>query len=94
MRAFRRQGQPREPGVRRPIVRSAWKLFVLVLAPAVFLFMAAFDGEESTSSVRHATWYCADDGHGPPRHLEQPRIGLHRCTDDELHDACYWSGVV
>ena len=67
---------------------------MLVVAPAVFLFMTAFPSEEDTSNVGRATWYCADGGHGPPRRLEPPRVGLHQCSDDELHDAGYWSGVV
>jgi hypothetical protein len=80
--------------VRRPIVRTVLQLLALVVAPAVFLVVTAFGNDDSTSHVRQATWYCADDGRGPPRQLEQSRVGLHQCTDDEMHDAGYWSGVV
>jgi hypothetical protein len=79
---------------RRPIVRSVWQLLVLVVAPVVFLCLTVFADDATTSHIRPAAWYCAADGRTPPRQLEQRLVGLHQCTDDELHDAGYWSGVV
>jgi hypothetical protein len=94
MRDFELRWQPRDLRLRRRIMRSAWQLFVLVVGPAVLL-VATFFGDAGSTTHPPTTWYCADDGGGAPRSFEQARVGLHhQCTDDDMHDAGYWSGVV
>jgi hypothetical protein len=75
-------------------MRPIWLLFMLLVVTGAFLFVTVLDGGGSTDQVSPTAWYCSDDGHEPPRHLVQPRLGLHACTDGELHDAGYWSGVL
>jgi hypothetical protein len=67
-------------------------LIVLVVVPAIGLFITVLSGFGSTNPASRTAWYCSDDGR--PRHLEQPRVGVHVCTNGELHDAGFWSGIL
>jgi hypothetical protein len=75
-------------------MRPIWFLILLMVVPVTSLFITFHHGGGSTNQVPRTAWYCSDDGHGQPRHLEQPGVGVHVCTTGELQDAGYWSGVL